>query len=361
MNTVRDVDPKIDIALAIEQDNISFEDAENRIAVYSPQLSDEATGLIGIGILEVEKLLAWAPEDASWFAVPTSAPSSVSLGFLVFADSDRPAARFYYTNTSVDSLRINHLHNLTELLSLTELLQHANADGYAERLADYRKQNSNPQTELLKKFYEGRICATTTQAVDILDTDGLCLVCKEPALNISISTTISNGDQARTLVLSLCREHKEESEKGFIFDFLAAQFGLEKNLNIRELTSDDVYLQLEEVLGVLECDDIKRGGSKVQVSGTRKSGMNVILRCEQHTDKPSYAYMFTTPSSVNLRRVDNAQHHSDQSFLWDHKHLGLPNNNSDVAPSFTCGLASLDIPTIRSELEIAEMQMRSQN
>lgn len=95
------------------------------------------------------------------------------------------------------------------------------------------------------------------------------------------------------------------------------------------------------------------------MTGTRDSGMKVILRCELHTEKRSYAYMMTTPSKDNLRRVDNADDHPEQIFRWDHQHLGQPKDNSIVAPSFTFGLATLDMPKIRSELALAERQMQS--
>ena len=84
----------------------------------------------------------------------------------------------------------------------------------------------------------------------------------------------------------------------------------------------------------------------------------MILRCELHTGKRSYAYLMTTPTKENLRRVDNAQDHPEQIFRWDHQHEGLPNDNSIVAPSFTFGLATLDMPKIRSELELAEKLMQ---
>lgn len=363
MDTVRRLDPTEEISLLIELRNITFEQAERFIAVYSPQLSDAATGLIPIGILEVEKLLTWAPKDARWVAAHVSNSPVVSLGFLVLADSDRPAARFYYTNTTIDGLnqyRSNKLHGLTELLSLADLQELAQVNGYTERLEDYRKRNANPQTELLTQFYEGRVGATTTQQVDVLDTGGACLICNETASQTTVATTISIGDQAQTLVLSLCPEHEKESAKGFLFDFLASMYGFNNPLSIREATSEDVYQLIEKALIDLACNDLKRDATKVQVTGTRVSGMKVILRCEQHTEKRSYAYMMTTPSKDNLRRVDNAHDHPEQIFRWDHQHLGLPKDNTIVAPSFTFGLATLDMPKIRSELELAERQMQSQ-
>jgi len=58
--------------------------------------------------------------------------------------------------------------------------------------------------------------------------------------------------------------------------------------------------------------------------------------------------------------VDNAHDHPEQSFRWDHQHLGLPGDNKIVVPSFTFGLATLNLPKIRSELELAEGLMQSQ-
>ena len=139
MDTVHRLDPTEEISLLIELHNVTFEQAERFVAVYSPQLSDAAEGLIPIGILEVEKLLSWGPKDARWVAVHAPNPPVVSLGFLVFADSDRPAARFYYTNTTIDGLnqyRSNNLHGLTELLSLADLQELAQVNGYTKRLAD---------------------------------------------------------------------------------------------------------------------------------------------------------------------------------------------------------------------------------
>lgn len=362
MDTGHRLDPTIEISLLIEQRNITFEQAEKFIVAYSPQLSDSGTGTIPIGILEVEKLLTWAPKDARWVAAHVPDAAVVSLGFLVLADSDRPAARFYYTNTTINGLNKyrSKLHGLTELFSLADLQVLAQADGYTDRLADYRKRNANPQTEFLTQFYEGRVGATTTQQVDILDTGGACLICNESASQSTVATTISIGDWARTLVLSLCPEHEKESAKGFLFDSLAMNLGFNNPLSIRDATSGDVYQLIEKALIDLDCSDLMRDAKKVQVTGTRESGMKVILRCEQHTEKRSYAYMMTTPSKDNLRRVDNAHDHPEQSFRWDHQHLGLPKDNKTVAPSFTFGLATLDLPKIRSELELAERLMQLQ-
>ena len=102
--------------------------------------------------------------------MPVTDSQVVSLGFLVVADSDRPAARFYYTNTTMaglDQCR-GSLPRLTERSSLAALEEMADLAGYAERLADYNKRNANPKFELIKKFYEGRIDSTVTQQVDIL-------------------------------------------------------------------------------------------------------------------------------------------------------------------------------------------------
>ena len=356
------MDPTKNISLLIEQGCITFEEAEKFIVAYSPQLSDAGTGTIPIVILEVEKLLAWAPSDARWVAAHVPDSAVVSLGFLVLADSNSPAARFYYTKTNIVGLNKfrGELHGLTELSSIEDLQALAKADGYTERLADYRKRNANPQTELLTKFYEGRVGATVTQRVDILDTGGACLICNKPPSQATVATTISMGDKAKTLVLSLCPEHEKESANGFLFDFLARNLGFKHPLSITDATSEDVYQLIEKALIDLGCSDLMRDVKKVQVTGTRISGMKVILRCEQHTEKRSYAYMMTTPSKENLRRVDNAHDHPEQSFRWDHQHLGLPGDNKIVAPSFTFGLATLDLPKIRSELELAEGLMQSQ-
>lgn len=361
MNTVPRRDPTEDISLLIELSRITFEQAEKLMAAHSPQLSDTGTGTIPIGILEVDKLLTWAPKDVRWIAAHVPDSAIVSLGFLVLADSYRPAARFYYTNTTVDGLNQyrSKLPGLTELFSLPDLQELAQADGYTERLADYSKKNTNPQTALLTQFYEGRVGATTTQQVDILDTGGTCLICSEPALPTTVATTISCGDHAQTLALSLCPAHERESAEVFLFDFLASKFGFVTPLSIIEATSENIYQMIEKALIDLDCSNLKRDSTKVQVTGTRESGIKVILRCELHTEKCSYAYMMTTPSKDNLRRVDNAHDHPEQIFRWDHQHLGLPKDNKIVAPSFTFGLATLDMPKIRSELELAERQMPS--
>lgn len=151
--------------------------------------------------------------------------------------------------------------------------------------------------------------ATTTQQVDIFDTGGACLICNKTASQTTVATTISINDQTQTLVLSLCPEHQEESAKGFLFDFLASMYGFNHPLNIREATSEDTYQLIEKALIDLACSDLKRDATKVQVTGTRESGMKVILRCELHTEKRSYAYMMTTTLKDNLRRVDNARDH----------------------------------------------------
>lgn len=361
MNTEHRHDPTTVISLLIELRDITFEQAEKMIAAYSPQLSDVGDGTIPIGIMDVDKLLTWAPKDARWVAAHVPGSQVISIGFLVLADSDRPAARFYYTNTTIDGLGQirGALHGLIELFALGDLQELAQTQGYTERLEDYRKRNTSPQTELLTQFYEGRVGATTARQVDIFDTGGDCLICSKPASQGVVATTISVGEHAQTLALSLCPEHEGESAEVFLFDFLASKLGFTNPLRIIDTTSEEIYRLIEKALIDLDCGDLKRDASKVQVSGTRKSGMKVILRCELHTEKRSYAYMMTTPSKVNLRRVDNAHDHPEQAFRWDHQHLGLPRDNTNVAPSFTFGLATLDMPKIRSELALAERQMKS--
>ena len=361
MNTAHRLDPLEEISMLIEVRRLTFEQAESLVGTYSPQLSDAATGLLLIGILELEKLITWAPKGAQWIAVSPPESQMIALGFLMLADSVRPAARFYYTNTTKAKLSQcrDSLPGLTECSSEAALEELAQAAGYAERLADYNKRNANPKLELVKKFYEGRTGATATQRVDILDSGDACLICNEPALQGVVAATIAVGDHAQTLVFSLCPEHEAESGQVFLFDFLATKFKYTSPLRITEASSEDIFRQIEKALGDLDCADLKRDDAKVQVTGTRKSGMKVILRCELHTGKRSYAYMMTTPSKVNLRRVDNAHDHPEQTFRWDHQHEGLPKDNSIVAPSFTFGLATLDMPKIRSELELAEKLVQS--
>ena len=67
-------DPTEEISLQIELSKITFEQAEKLFAVHSPQLSNVGAGTIPIVIVEVEKLLSWAPEDVRWVAahVPDS-------------------------------------------------------------------------------------------------------------------------------------------------------------------------------------------------------------------------------------------------------------------------------------------------
>lgn len=69
MNTARRRDPTEGISLLIEQHHITFEQAEKFAAACSPQLSVAGTGTIPIVILDVVKLLTWAPKDALWVAV----------------------------------------------------------------------------------------------------------------------------------------------------------------------------------------------------------------------------------------------------------------------------------------------------
>jgi len=159
------------------------------------------------------------------------------------------------------------------------------------------------------------------------------------------------------IALKLCEKHKNEAESTFLLEFLAKHFQASIPFSIREMNSADVYRLLEKSLTTLGCKELKRDKEKIQVTGVRPSGVVVILRCEAHTEKRTYAYMINTPGNKNLQRIDNAADHPEQVIRWDHQHLGLPKDNKTVSPSFTTGLATLDLPIIQEKILLVEQKL----
>jgi len=331
-----------------------FDETEALVAAYSPQLRAGGRCVIYIPLKSMQALLRWVPSEAQWVSVTEG--SETLLGVLIPADPDRPAARFYFALVDRGGLEVlqPHLPHYAEAVGFASLEAMADSAGFEGRVRAYAQANGSPQVELLEALLKGRAGATAASEAHILDTGGRCLVCGEAAAPGFVTTTVGTAAGASSLSFALCAAHEGEAASMFLFDFLAGKFGVELPLQIAEMASEDVYLQIEASLRALACRDLKRDDTKIQVTGLRESGLRVILRCEGHTGKRSYAYMVTTPDKVNLRRVDNARDHPEQQFRWDHVHLGLPAENRTVGPSFTFGLASLDLPTLRAEIERAE-------
>jgi hypothetical protein len=352
-------DPVSEIAMSIAT-GLSFGDAEALVAVYSPQLSDKCRGIIRIPVLTAQQLLDWAPFTAQWVAEHDPKSDVVLLGVLIPPDRERPAARFYFADVPLGGLEVlrGHLEGLKDVRSVREFEFLVEADTFPERIHEYRKQYSTPRNDLLMQFFEERVKSTITERVHFLDKGGTCLLCDAPATQSVVSTTIATATGAETIAVTLCLEHERESEATFLLDYLAKELGFVSPLSITEADSESIYKIIKRALVELDCHNLRPDKEKVQMTGTRASGVNVILRCELHTEKRSYSYMVMTPSNVNIRRIDNARHHPEQAFRWDHQHLALPKNNSKVAPSFTTGLAILDLPTIRNEIEMAEKSLQ---
>lgn len=297
---------------------------------------------------------------AQWVAEHDPEAGVVLLGVLIPPDRERPAARFYFSDVQFGGLEVlrGHLKGLKDVRSVREFELLVEADTFPDRMHEYRKQYSNPRSDLLMQFFEGRVKSTPTNGVHILDTGGTCLLCDAPATQSVVSTSIVTATGAETIAVMLCPEHERGSKATFLLDYLAKEMGFVSPLSITEADSESIYKIIEQALVELDCHYLRRDKEKVQMTGTRASGVSVILRCELHTRKRSYAYMVKR-SNVDIRRIDNARDHPEQVFRWGHQHLALPKDNTKVAPSFTTGLAILDLPTIRNEIEMAEKSLQS--
>lgn len=332
----------------------SFDNAEALVAAYSPQLVTGGRCVIWVPMTSILSLLKWAPNNKSWVSVTMGA--EMVLGILIPSDLHRPAARYYFSFVEKDGLEVirTHMPNIESVDDVSELEVKADLAGFEARLQAYAQANHSDSRALQDRLGEGRAKSTVVTETHVLDTGGRCLVCNADARSRFLSTTIGSSEGATSLVVTLCDAHENEAAGQYLIEFLARQFDFSLPIKIRDLDSARVLKWIEAALIELDCGDLKPDKKKCQMTGTRKSGFTVILRCEAHTEKQSYAYMILAPNGDNVRRIDDARDHPEQEIRWDHVHLGLPKNNTLVAPSFTFGLPNLDLPAIRREIEKAE-------
>lgn len=350
---------------------MSLESIEALVATASPNWTNEKATCLEIEIADVASFDHWNPGDGSWIIRNnngnTFRPFVVAL--IIQANLFSPLARVYFSQLS-KSEAISFLYKkevskfqVINITSQEHLDQMIDAHGARKRIQDYQASYDPISHGLLSQYLEGRIADTFVSNVDVLDSEGHCLVCGKLARNLMI-TTISYPDKtAGSICFSLCQEHSKKAMQGFLVDFLAKSFGVEVPGEIVPIEETDATARLSRLaLEELECDLIKEDLPRQTFYGRRRrSGVEVILRC--YTEKSdSYAYMVLTPSGPsvkqkNIRRIDNAKDHPDQQFLWDHRHKGLPKNNKDVEPSFTFGMPFADLNAIRREIEEAEAEI----
>lgn len=339
----------------------SFEAAEAIVAAYSPQLSTSGRCLIYVPITSTLSLLEWAPTGARWISIRLA--NETLLGILIPADPQRPAARYYFSFVETEELEViqQRTANIECVRDLAELEMEADPAGFEARLPAYTRDNRSDSQTLQEQLGVGRAASTTVTETHVLDTGGYCLVCNAEVDSGFLTTTIGSSEGAASLVVSLCNAHKDEATGQYLIEFLATKFDLDLPIKISTVGSADVLKWIEAALIALDCDDLVTDKKKCQITGTRKSGFKIILRCEGHTEKPSYAYMILAPNGKrkNVGRIDDAKDHPEQQIRWDHVHLGLPNDNKLVAPSFTFGQPNLDLPAIRREIEKAETRWKT--
>ncbi|KPD17350.1 hypothetical protein ADM96_19495 [Burkholderia sp. ST111] len=337
----------------------SFDNVEALVAAYSPQLVTGGRCVIWVPLTSILSLLKWAPNSALWISITLGA--DMVLGILIPADPDRPAARYYFSFVEEDGLDVirRHMPNIKSVDDVAELEEKADRAGFEARLQTYAQANRSDSRALQDQFSEGRATSTVVKKTHVLDTGGHCLVCNAEAGSRFLTTTIGSPEGATSLVVTLCDAHQNEAAGQYLIEFLSKQFDFGLPIKIVNAESAHVLKWIEAALIALDCGNLKPDSKKCQITGTRRSGFKVILRCEGHTEKQSYAYMILAPSGDNLGRIDDAKDHPEQEIRWDHLHLGLPRDNKSVAPSFTFGQPNLDLPAIRREIEKAEAKWRA--
>lgn len=346
---------EIEIAEYIEA-GCSFESTEALVAAYSPQLSTGGRCVIWVPMSSTLSLLTWAPSSARWISINSA--NETLLGILIPADPSRPAARYYFSFVEREGLEVirEHMPNIESVGEMAELEAKADLAGFEVRLRAYAQANRSDFQALQDQLAVSRATSTTVTETHILDTGGCCLVCNAKADSRALSTTIGFSEGAVSLVVTLCDAHENEAAGQYLLKFLAKKFDFDLPIKISDVDTPQVLKWIEAALIELDCDNLAPDSKKCQITGTRKSGFKVILKCEGHTKKPRYAYMILAPNGENVRRIDDTKDHPDQQIRWDHVHLGLPKNNKLVAPSFTFGQPNIDLPAIRLEIEKAEAQ-----
>lgn len=277
---------------------------------------------------------------------------------MVRSDDLRPVSRVYRTTTSVEALTnvIRAGISPTFIESVAQFEALAETAGAAKRIEHYKLLRSTKESSAVESFANGRHASTNVRETHFFDSGDRCLLCDEKRRAL-MTTTLGTNASSMSVMFFLCERHKEEGSEQFLIDYLAEKLDFRSPFIIREIdrrTDPKLVEWAHSALESLGCTKIRLNEQRRTLSGIRvDTGFTVIIRLYR-VGKDDYAYMILNPEGENVRRIDEAQDHPEQPILWDHRHLGLPQDNKLVEPSYTFGMPTFDKPAIEREIAIAE-------
>ena len=164
--------------------------------------------------------------------------------------------------------------------------------------------------------------------------------------------TSSIGTNGLMLGFHLCSScHEKATYHPSLLDFLAENFRIRNPFRVRPQSQQEVFDAGRHTLEKdLNCKLEKIDPDRLQLTGSRASGVKVIFRLEGPLN---YGYMIFNSEGKQVGRFDSSNDHPDLPVGPDHFHYALP-DNSKVRSSFLTGIPELDVAVIRAYIESVE-------
>jgi len=350
----------------VEQERVLVS-VERLVAAASPNWTNEVAICLEIEIPNIRFYEHWSATNGVWIVRGNNGNEvyPIVAAFVVAPDEHLPLARVYFSQLTFLEAAIFLTKKksaniaVVDVTSQEQLNQIVDADGAGERIRRYQEIYQSTANQTFTKLQIGRVANTFVTNVDLLDTGDRCCVCDQPTSKI-MTMTIGHPDTgASSICFSLCQSHADEANGQFLIEFLAEKFGLKVPFDIQPIEKTQATETLAlRALKELACEVYKKDLDRQTFYGRRKSGFEIVLRCYTR-QLDSYAYMVLTPAEKgrkqeNVRRIDDAKDHPEQTIRWDHRHTSLPKSNKEVEPSFTFGMPIADLDLIKREVEEAE-------
>ncbi|MHA4868690.1 hypothetical protein ACXZ1M_13420 [Duganella sp. PWIR1] len=340
---------------------------ESLVAAASPNWTNEEAICLEIEIPNIRFYEHWSAADGIWIVRGNNGNEihPIVAAFVVAPNEHLPLARVYFSQLTFLEAAIfltkkkNANIAVVDVMSQEQLNQIVDADGAGKRIRRYQEIYQSTANQTLTELQSGRVANTFVTNVDLLDTGDRCFVCDQLSSRIMTMTIGRSDTGASSICFSLCQPHAEEANGQFLIEFLAEKFGIKVPFDIQPIEQTQATETLAlRALKELDCEVYKKDLDRQTFYGRRKSGFEIILRCYTR-QLDSYAYMVLTPAvkgskQENVRRIDDAKDHPEQTIRWDHRHTSLPKSNKEVQPSFTFGMPIADIQLIKREVEEAE-------
>lgn len=280
----------------------------------------------------------------------------------LYSVTDRfPAARIYFIKSPyLDEIAkigvFLEEHGIKlPIVRSSEFEKMIDAQGYPVRYKAWL-ESWQARSSRFKGLVDGRVKNTVVEKGIWLSTDG-CLICGSDQSYLSTATLVDGSGVI--IGMRLCGEHVDEaSEHKTLINFVAEKMGVPAPFlsDMRLIRDPDSLREMSHsaLKQELHCEIEKVQGNTI--TAIRPSGFRVILR-QDAVD--NYAYVVQDPNRKEVSRIDSADHH-DVDYGPAHLHRDLSKSKKNqVEPSFTYGLAMMDVKGIRALLERAEANWKS--